>query len=59
MEKQSKESHGVFSYLKQELKDEINPIDLHKPASDSESIKPTPADYLRAYISEAVDIIIP
>ena len=59
MEKHSTEPGSVFSHLKQELKDEIAPIDLHKPAAPTESIKPTPADYVRAYIAEAVDAFIP
>ena len=49
----------MFSHLKQELKDEIAPVHLHKPAAPTESIKPTPADYVRAYIAEAVDAFIP
>ena len=59
MEKHSTEPGSVFSHLKQELKDEIAPIDLHKPAAPTESIKPTPADYVRSYIAEAVDAFIP
>ena len=59
MEKHSTESGGVFSHLKQELTGEISPVDLHKPAAATESMKPTPADYVRAYIAEAVDAFIP
>ena len=59
MEKHSSESGCLFSHLKQELKDEIAPVDLHKPAAETESMKPTPVDYVRAYIAEAVDVFIP
>jgi len=55
----STEQGSVFSHLKQELKNEISPVDLHKPAAPTDSIMPTPVDYVRAYIAEAVDAFIP